>query len=483
MKELQLFIGGKRRSAEGSRKFAKLDPYTGEKLCDVPAASANDAIAAADAAAAAFPGWAATKPADRRAILTKAADLVAARAQTLSGMVATEIGSPKPWGDFNCRLAAGMLREAAALAYSSIGETIPSDVPGSLSMAVRQPVGVILAIAPWNAPVILAVRSIAVPLVCGNTVVLKASEMAPQAQYLLGEIFEEAGLPPGVLNIVSCAREDAATVTEALIAHACVRRVNFTGSSHVGRVIAEVAGRHLKPALLELGGKAPFIVLPDADLEEAAHAASFGAFMNQGQICMSTDRIIVDRSVAKVFVEKLAARASKLRVGNPSLPDTQIGALISQDAVRRMSDMVADAVSKGAVVNAGGNADGAIFSPTVVTGVTPKMRIYQEEIFGPIAAVVEVDTEEEAVRIANDTRYGLSAAVFGRDTARALRVAQQIETGMCHINGPTVHDEPQVPFGGVKDSGWGRFGGRAGINEFTELRWMTIQTEPRHYPI
>jgi len=483
MKKLNLLIGAKWIAAEGDRCFDKLDPFSGKKLCEVPAASPNDARAAVDAAAAAFPVWAAAKPAQRRAVLAKAADLLAARATTLSGMVATEIGSPKPWGDFNCMLAAGMLREAAALAYSAIGETIPSDVPGCLSMAVRQPVGVILAIAPWNAPVILAVRSIAVPLVCGNTVVLKASETAPQAQYLLGEIFEEAGLPPGVLNIVSCAREDAAAVTETLIAHPSVRRINFTGSSHVGRAIAEVAGRHLKPALLELGGKAPFVVLPDADLDEAASAASFGAFMNQGQICMSTDRIIVDRSVAKPFVDKLAARARALRVGDPNLPDTQIGALISRDAVQRMSDMVADAVAKGAVVSAGGEADGAAFKPTVVTGVTPEMRIYQEEIFGPIAAVVEADDEEHAIRIANDTEYGLSAAVFGRDTAHALRVAQRIETGMCHINSATVHDEPQVPFGGVKDSGWGRFGGRAGINEFTELRWLTIQTEPRHYPI
>ncbi len=322
MKELQLFIGGKRRPAEGSRSFAKLDPFTGAKLCDVPAASVNDASAAVDAAAAAFPAWAAAKPAQRRAVLAKAAELLAARAKTLSGMVATEIGSPKPWGDFNCMLAANMLHEAAALAYSGTGETIPTDVPGCVSMAVRQPVGVVLAIAPWNAPVILAVRSIAVPLICGNSVVLKASETAPQAQYLLGEIFEEAGLPPGVLNIVSCGREDAAAVTEALIAHRSTRRINFTGSSHVGRAIAETAGRHLKPALLELGGKAPFIVLPDADLEEAANAASFGAFMNQGQICMSTDRIIVDRSVAKDFVEKLPARdsdwvAHQSRCGSP----------------------------------------------------------------------------------------------------------------------------------------------------------------------
>lgn len=483
MKKLNLFIAGKWIGAEGDRTFGKTDPFTNEKLCDVPAASANDAAAAVAAAAAAFPAWAAAKPAYRRAVLSRAAELLTAKAKALSGMVASEIGSPKPWGDFNCMLAAGMLQEAAAVAYSMTGEVIPSDVPGCVSMAVRQPVGVVLAIAPWNAPVILAVRAIAVPLVCGNTVVLKASEVAPQAQYLLGEIFEEAGLPPGVLNIVSCAREEAAAITESIIASKDVRRVNFTGSSHVGRAIAEMAARHLTPALLELGGKAPFVVLHDADLEEAANAASFGSFMNQGQICMSTDRIVVDRSVAESFVERLSARARNLKTGDPRLPGTQVGALISRSAVQRASDMVADAVAKGAVISAGGTAEGAVFAPTVVSRVTPEMRLYKEEIFGPIVAVVEVDGEDEAVRVANDTEYGLSAAVFGVDTARALRVAQRLDTGMCHINSATVHDEPQVPFGGVKSSGWGRFGGRAGVNEFTELRWITIQTEHRHYPI
>lgn len=483
MKNLELFIGGERRPAEGNRSFKKLDPFTEAHLCDVPDASVADARAAVDAAAAAFPAWSALPPSGRRAVLAKASELLAARAKELSGMVATEIGSPKPWGDFNCMLAANMISEAAAVAYATTGETIPSDVPGCVSVAVRQPVGVVLAIAPWNAPVILAVRSIAVPLVCGNTVVLKASETAPQAQYLLGEIFEQAGLPPGVLNIVSTGRENAAAVTEALIAHPATRRVNFTGSSHVGRAIAEAAGRHLKPVLLELGGKAPFVVLDDADLEEAANAASFGSFMNQGQICMSTDRIVVDRAVSKAFVEKLADRARKLRAGDPKAPDTQIGALISKDAVRRMGELVEDAVANGATVVAGGGSDGAVFKPTVVSGVTPKMRIYQEEIFGPLVAVVEVSGEAEAISVANDTRYGLSAAVFGRDAGRAFRVAQQLDTGMCHINSATVHDEPQVPFGGVKDSGWGRFGGRAGIEEFTELRWITIQTQPRHYPI
>ena len=481
--DIRLYIDGQRIPAEDGRTFEKRDPFSGALLCQVPAASVGDARRAVAAAAAAFPAWSAAKPAERRAVLQRASELLAARAADLGSIVAQEIGSPKPWGDFNCRLAAGMLQEAAALAYSANGTVIPSDTPGSLSLAVRQPAGVVLAIAPWNAPIILPVRAIAVPLVCGNTVILKASELAPQAQYMLGQIFEEAGLPAGVLNIISCDRDQAAAVTEAIIAERAVRRINFTGSTAVGREIALLAARHLKPVLLELGGKGPFVVLPDADLDEAVHAANFGAFMNQGQICMATDRIIVDRSVESAFVTALAERAASLRAGDPSLPDTQIGALISPEAVDRMTALVADAVSKGAVVHAGGSAEGAVYRPTVIGGVTPAMRIYGEEIFGPIVAVVAVDSEDEAIRVANDTEYGLSAAVFGRDMNRALRVARAIDTGICHINGATVHDEPQVPFGGTKNSGWGRFGGLAGISECTELRWMTLQAEPRHYPI
>jgi acyl-CoA reductase-like NAD-dependent aldehyde dehydrogenase len=331
--------------------------------------------------------------------------------------------------------------------------------------------------------VILGVRAIAAPLACGNTIVLKGSEICPHVHRLIGEACRDARLGEGVVNVVSNAPADASRIVEALIAHPTVRRVNFTGSTRVGRQVAELAARHLKPALLELGGKAPLIVLDDADLDEAVAAAAFGAFMNQGQICMSTERLIVDESVADEFAAKVAAKAATLVAGDPRKGRTPLGALVGFDAVERVLGLVRDAVAKGARLIAGGAANGVLMDATVLDNVTPAMRIYAEESFGPVAAIIRVGGLEEAVRVANDSEYGLAAAVFGRDLNRALSVARRLETGICHINGPTVHDEAQMPFGGVKASGYGRFGGAAAIHEFTELRWITIGTGPGLYPI
>jgi acyl-CoA reductase-like NAD-dependent aldehyde dehydrogenase len=346
---------------------------------------------------------------------------------------------------------------------------------------VRQPAGVVLGIAPWNAPVILGARAIATPLACGNTVVLKASETCPRTHLLIGEAMRDAGLAPGVVNVVTNAPADAAAVVDALIAHPAVRRINFTGSTKVGRIIAEAAGRRLKPVLLELGGKAPLIVLDDADLEQAVNAAAFGAYANQGQICMSTERIIVHEKIADAFVEKLAAKARALPAGDPR-GHVVLGALIGQEAVDKVNELIADAKAKGARIAAESTTNGRVMSAGLIDNVTTAMRIYGEESFGPVKAVVRVRDDDHAVAVANDTEYGLSAAVFSKDIARALRIAKRLETGMCHINGPTVHDEAQMPFGGVKASGYGRFGGKAGIAEFTELRWITIAAEPVHYP-
>jgi benzaldehyde dehydrogenase (NAD) len=299
---------------------------------------------------------------------------------------------------------------------------------------------------------------------------------------LIGSCLAEAGLGDGVVNVVTNAPEDAQAVVEALIAHPAIRRVNFTGSTRVGRLIALACAKHLKRALLELGGKAPLVILDDADLDAAVNAAAFGAFMNQGQICMSTERIVVDDKVADAFIEKFAAKAKGLPHGDPRKGNVVLGSLVSSAAGDRVRGLMDDAVAKGAVVAAGGHGSGTIMPATIVDHVTPAMRIYAEESFGPVVTVVRVSGVDEAVRVANDTEYGLSAAVFGRDIARALAVAKRIESGICHVNAPTVHDEPQVPFGGTKASGYGRFGGRAAIDEFTELRWITVQTGPRHYP-
>ena len=483
MNQIRLLLENKDVQAVDGVTFDRLNPVTGDIATRAAAAQIEDATRAADAAAAAFPAWSATGPSQRRMILLKAADVLASKAPQFIELMAAETGATAGWAGFNVHLAAGMLREAASMTTQISGEVIPSDKPGCISMAIRQPAGVVLSIAPWNAPVILGVRALALPLACGNTVILKASEICPGTHRLIAECLREAGLPPGVLNVITNAPEDAPVLIEALISHPAVRRINFTGSTRVGHIIALIAAKYLKPVLLELGGKAPLIVLDDADIDAAVAAAAFGAFMNQGQICMSTERIVVDQKIADTFVAKFATKAETLVAGDPRKGDTPLGSLIGTDAADRIQGLIKDAVGKGASVVAGGKVAGTLMSATVVDHVTSSMRIYGEESFGPIVTIVRVNGVDEAVRIANDTEYGLSAAVFGRDIARAFDVAKRIESGICHVNGPTVHDEAQMPFGGVKASGYGRFGGKAGIAEFTELRWITIETGPQHYPI
>ena len=483
MNMLGLKIDNAEVEAAGGRRFERLNPISGELATTVAAASVEDARAAANSAARAFPAWSATGPGERRRLLNAAADRLQERAGEFVLAMAEETGATAGWAMFNVKLASDMLREAASLTTQIAGEVIPSNRPGSLAMAVRQPAGVVLSMAPWNAPVILGVRSLATPLACGNTVVMKTSEICPRTHRLIVDALHDAGFPPGVVNAISNAPEDAGEIVEALIAHPAVRRVNFTGSTRVGRIIAETAGRHLKPALLELGGKAPFIVLDDADLDQAVAAAAFGSYMNQGQICMSTERIVVDQTIADEFVGKLTAKVETLKAGDPRRSDTPLGSVVDAAAAQRIDSLIRDAVSKGARLVAGGRIDGTIVDATLIDHVRPAMRLYGEESFGPVVSVIRVGSIDEAVRIANDTEYGLSAAVFGRDINRAMSVARRIESGICHINGPTVHDEAQMPFGGVKASGYGRFGGKAGIAEFTELRWITIQDGPIHYPI
>ena len=464
-------------------KFERLNPLTGQRASDADAMQAGDMRAIACKAADAFPAWSAMGPNARRAVLMKAAAALEAKKDQFVEAMMGEIGATAGWAMFNLMLAAGMVREAAALTTQISGEVIPSDKPGTLAMALREPVGVILGIAPWNAPIILGVRAIAVPLACGNTVILKASENCPRTHSLIVEAFAEAGFPEGAVNIVTNAPADAGEVVGALIDAPEVRRINFTGSTHVGKIIARRAAEHLKPTLLELGGKAPLIVLDDADLDEAVKAAAFGAFMNQGQICMSTERIIVLDAVADEFNRRFKEKVESMPVGDPREGKIPLGAVVDQKTVDWVRELVNDAIANGAEQLVGGEANGVLIPAHVIDRVTPEMRLFREKSFGPVVGVIRARDEAHAIELANDTEYGLSAAVFTRDTARGLRVAKQIKSGICHINGPTVHDEAQMPFGGVKASGYGRFGGRAGIDAFTELRWITIETQRGHYPI
>ncbi|OLL28195.1 salicylaldehyde dehydrogenase [Burkholderia sp. SRS-W-2-2016] len=483
MQDVTLLIDGKSRGASDGRTFERINPANGRVASRAAAATLADVDAAVEAAARAFPAWSALAPGERRKRLLAAADLMDARVGEFIETGLAETGAMPNWYGFNVMLAANMLREAAAMTTQIDGDVIPSNVPGSLAMAVRQPCGVVLGMAPWNAPVILGTRALAMPLACGNTVVFKASEGCPGVHRLIGSVLDDAGLGDGVVNVITHSAEDAPAVVERLIAHPAVRRVNFTGSTRVGRIVAQHAAQHLKPALLELGGKAPVLVLDDADLDAAVEGIAFGAFFNQGQICMSTERVIVDRKVADAFVEKLAAKARTLKAGDPAAADSVLGLLESEAAARRVKALVEDAREKGARLPVGCTVEGAAMQPVIVDGITPSMKLYADESFGPVVTVQRVDSDDEAIRVANDSEYGLSAAIFSRDVARALNLAKRVESGICHINGPTVHDEAQMPFGGVKKSGYGRFGSKASIAEFTDLRWITVQTGPRHYPI
>lgn len=482
MNDIQLLINGKSIAAAEGRIFQRIDPIKNCPTTRAAAAGISDVKAAVSAAAHAFPGWASVRPGERRDLLLRAAEkLIAHKGKFIECMI-SETGATEAWAAFNVDFGAALLREAASITTQITGEIIPSDIPDNLAMAVRQPLGVCVGIAPWNAPVILGVRALAVPLACGNTMVFKASEACPAVHALIGSALLEAGLPDGVVNVITNAPEDAPQIVGAVIDDPAVRHINFTGSTRVGRIVAERAAKALKPVLLELGGKAPLVVLDDADLDAAVNAATFGAFLNQGQICMSTDRIVVDGQVADEFVKRLSAKASGLLLRDPSEGPAVLGSVVDAIAARRILELVEDAVKKGARVTAGGKSNGTLIPATVVDHVTPEMDLYTQESFGPVVAIIRVKGENEAIRVANDTGYGLSAAIFSQNVPRAWKLALRVESGICHINGPTVHDEPQMPFGGVKASGYGRFGGKAAINEFTVLRWITIQTGTRHYP-
>ncbi|MFJ9867652.1 aldehyde dehydrogenase family protein [Streptomyces sp. NPDC101165] len=483
-----LIIDGTEVPASSARTTPDINPWTGDVHAKVAAGTVHDVRRAVDAADAAFGRWAATKPATRRQIFLKAAELMVGRTDEIVRIMAQEVGATAPWAAFNTRLGADILLEAAAAVSRPAGHVLATNADGVISTQVRVPKGVVAAVSPWNAPVILGVRAVALPLAVGNTVVMKPSEDAPIAcGLLIADILREAGLPAGVLNVITNDRADAADVVSALVADERVRMVNFTGSTEVGRAIGVQAAQHLKPAVLELGGKNALVVLEDADLDYAVDAAVFGSFMNSGQICMCLDRLIVHRSRAEAFTAKLAARVTELNCGDPADPAVAVGPVVNSRAAQRITALVADAVARGATLAAGtGTPEGpdTLIRPVVLTGVTKDMKIYYDETFGPVTVVHVVDSPDEAVALANDTPYGLTAGVITEDLAAGLDVAARLRTGIVHVNDQSIADEPQAPFGGVKDSGYGRFGGQAGVEAFTDTRWVTAQVRGHaHFPI
>jgi aldehyde dehydrogenase (NAD+) len=477
--EHKLYIGGAWKKASGGT-FPDYNPATGDVWQEIPDAKREDAREAIEAAAAAFPEWSATPHPTRALILNRAADILERRTVEIADIIVDEGGSWIGKAMFEKGYVVGLLRAAAAAAYQLHGEILPSE-HGKIMMIERVPLGVVSVISPWNFPLLLSTRGIGVALAVGNTVVLKPSEETPVAGGLfLAEIFEEAGIPKGVLNVITCSRDNVAEVGNELITNPKVKGISFTGSSAVGREIAREAAYHLKRFGMELGGKDALIVLDDADMGKAVDAAAFGTFMHQGQICMSVERIIVDESIADEFTERLVRHVKKLGVGDPR--QNPIGPVINQKQLDKIHRQVTEAVEHGADLLVGGTYRGLFYQPTVLTNVDRNMRVFREETFGPVAPIIRVSSEEEAVSVANDSDYGLSAGIITRDEERGLRVARRLETGIAHVNDSSVNDEPHVPFGGVKSSGIGRHGGKASIQLFTETRWITLERGGRHYP-
>ncbi|MGA0166811.1 MAG: aldehyde dehydrogenase family protein [bacterium] len=475
-----MYIDGRWRTGTGT--FADLNPSDNSVWATIPDGGRSETRAAIEAAQEAFYEWAEMPFTHRANHLLKVAEIWESRIPEFVAAMQSEGGGWVGKGRFEGGYVAEVFRAAAAMTYGAIGEVLPSE-HGKFSTAVRYPMGVVAVISPWNFPGILSSRGFAFPLAAGNTIVLKPSEDTPYCGGLFfAEVMEEAGIPKGVFNVITCSRENVVKMGDELIENPLVKGVSFTGSTQVGRSIAAKCGAYLKKCCVELGGKDSLIVRADADMERATQAANFGSFMHQGQICMSVEKVLVQRSIFNEFLEKFVARAARLKVGNTADPENVIGPLINDRQVDRVKSQLEDAIAKGAKVELGGKIEGRFVYPTILTGVTPAMLVYQDETFGPVVPVIPFETDEEAISIANDTEYGLSSGIITADEEKALQMARQLETGMCHVNCSSVNDEPNVPFGGTKASGLGRHGGRWSMETFTDTRWITLERGGRHFP-
>ncbi|HEV7356844.1 MAG TPA: aldehyde dehydrogenase family protein [Steroidobacteraceae bacterium] len=478
VREYSLYING--AWVQGSGAVAEdFNPATGALFARVAQGNRADATKAVEAAHNAREAWGRMLVSERSGILLRAADILATKVDEIREVLIEESGSTFGKSMFEVFYCIELLRSAAADARYIFGDTLPHTMSGQIGMAIRQPLGVIAGIAPFNAPFLLAMKKVALALAAGNTFVLKPSEETPVTGLKIAEIFHEAKLPAGVLNVVPGPAQE---VGDVLLSDPRVRMVTFTGSTNTGRKIAVEAAKHLKKYTLEMGGKNPLIVLRDADVDYAVRAACFGIFFHQGQVCMANSRLIVEEAVYDEFCAKITARAKTYKVGDPHDPHTVIGPLIRRSQCGFIDGQIEDAVGKGAKVLTGGTHQDNFYQPTIVAGVTSGMRIYTEESFGPITSVIKCKSAEEALAIANDTSYGLAAGVITNDIQKAMDLALRLETGMVHINDTTVADEPHVPFGGIKNSGMGREGGRYSMEEMTELKWVTIQLGQRQFP-
>jgi acyl-CoA reductase-like NAD-dependent aldehyde dehydrogenase len=468
----QLWIGGQWQDAADGRTFVDRCPEDDREYAAVARAGYADVDAAIAAADAAYKSYRQTLAREREAWMLRAAQLLEERADAFAEVLIDEIGSPVMKARFELQYAIGHLRTAAGLPRRVCGQTLPSDSAGRFGISVREPIGVFVCITPFNVPLIKAMKQCTGPLATGNTVVMLASEEAPVLGTKVAELFRDAGFPPGSFNLLTGIGHE---IGDRLVEAPVVRALNFTGSTRVGRHLSELCGRHMKRVLLELGGKNPMLNLEDADLDAAVQGAVIGMFMYQGQACMASSRILVARSLYQAFLERFTAAAKALSLGPLREPSTVIGPIISERQRQRIRDHIADAQAKGARLVTGGDWVGNRCKPTILTDVRENMTCYSEETFGPVTAVYPVDNLEHAVTLANDTTYGLSAAVYTRSLESALKASQQLHSGMVHVNAPTLYDEPHVPFGGVGDSGMGREGAVTDIDHCTEWKWITIQ--------
>ena len=476
------FIGGEWQKGKDDSINTDTNPYNGDTIVEIQQATKDQLDEAYDAADQAQAKWAKTTPAERAAVMYKVVSILDQRQDEIVDWLIKESGSTRIKAMVEFSSARAITLEAASFPNRVHGEIRPSNTPGKENFIYREPIGVVAVISPWNFPLHLTQRSIAPALALGNAVVLKpASDTPITGGLLLAKVFEEAGLPKGLLNVVVGSGSE---IGDAIVEHKAPSLVSFTGSTSVGQHIGELAngGEYIKQVALELGGNSPFVVLKDADIEQAVKAAAFGKFLHQGQICIAINRVIVEDEIYDDFVERFLAHVKTLNVGDPSKQDTAIGPIINEKQLKSLKDKIAKAQDEGAKMILSGEIEGQVVPPHIFTEVTREMDLSCNEVFGPLVGIIRAKDEDDALSIANDSMYGLSSAVFTADMQKGLRFARGIRAGMTHINDISVNDESNTPFGGEKNSGIGRFNGEWVLEEFTRTHWISMQNKPRQYP-